>query len=159
MDGGAEALVRDEARLTRHEMVERVEQAQDFSKDLDTGIRQWLQFRKGHLAEAAALLPKASGLVAPTAPMLARVRRSEYLKALTGFRNALPLAQLGRSGEARQAYAEGLKNLGPSASVEQPRDLGESYARWYLAEAHRREAEELFKAKGIAIPDGALPSK
>jgi hypothetical protein len=50
---------------------------------------------------------------------------------------------LDRSDEARQAYAEGLRDLGPSASAEKPRDLGESYARWYLAEAHRREAEEL----------------
>jgi hypothetical protein len=73
--------------------------------------------------------------------------------ACVGFRSALALASLGRSDEARRAYAEGLKNLGPAPSAEKPRDLGESYARWYLAEAHRREAEQLFKAKGIAIPE------
>ena len=84
--------------------------------------------------------------------MLARIRRSEYLKALIGFRGALPLGRLGRSDDARLAYAEGVRNLGPVVSAEQPRDLGESYARWYLAEAHRREAEQVFKAKGIAIP-------
>ncbi len=141
------------------EIVERVELAGDFSKDLDTGIREWLQFRKGDLTEAGALWSKASGSPAPTPPVSWRVRTSEYVKALIGFRSALPFAQLGRAEEARQAYAQGMKNLGPAASVEKPRDLGESYARWYLAEAHRREAEQLFKAKGIAIPDSALPAK
>jgi len=52
-----------------------------------------------------------------------------------------------------------VKDLGPAATLEKPRDLGESYARWYLAEAHRREAEQLFKAKGIAVPDSPLPAK
>ena len=78
---------------------------------------------------------------------------------MSAFRSALPFAQLGRSEEARKAYAEGLKNLGPESSEQMPRDLGESYARWYLAEAHRREAEQLFNAKGIALPDSAPPSK
>ncbi len=142
------------------DLVERVDQAQDFSKDLDTGIREWLKFRQGQSAEAATLWTKAPGSLAPTAPMLARVRRSEYLKALVGFRSALGLARLGRPEEAGQAYAEGVKVLGPAASVENPRDLGESYARWYLAQAHRREAEQLFRAKGIAIPDakGSVPA-
>jgi len=61
------------------------------------------------------------------------------------------LARLNRSDEARQAYAEAVKNLSSAASAEKPRDLGESYARWYLAEAHRCEAAELFKTKGIAL--------
>jgi len=154
------AAPRDEVMIqVASDMVERVDQAQLFSKDLATNIREWLQFRKGHLAEAATPWLEASGSSASPAPMLTRARRSEYLKALVGFRSALPLVQLGRSNEARQAYAEGMKNLGRAASVENPRDLGESYARWYLAEAHRREAEQAFKAKGIDIPDGALPSK
>jgi hypothetical protein len=49
--------------------------------------------------------------------------------------------------------------LAPAASADKPRDRGESYARWYLAEAHRREAEHVFKAKGIAVPDWELPAK
>jgi len=66
---------------------------------------------------------------------------------------------LGRTNEARQAYSEAAKIHGPAASAGKPRDLGESYARWYLAEAHRREAEQLFKAKGIALFSGAPNSK
>jgi len=141
-----------------NELMDRVEEAGDFSKDVETGIREWLQFRNGNLAEASALWQKASGPPA-TPTLVARARRFEHAKAVIGFRSAVPFAQLGRSDEARKAYAEGLKNLGPTPSAEKPRDLGESYARWYLAEAHRREAEQLFKARGIAIPDGALPSK
>jgi tRNA A-37 threonylcarbamoyl transferase component Bud32/tetratricopeptide (TPR) repeat protein len=132
-----------------HELIARVEEAGDFSKDVETGIRAWLQFRKGNLPQAAALWQAASPPSTPT--LFTRARKFEYAKAVVGLRSALPFAQLGRSDEARQAYAEGLKDLGPAPSEQKPRDLGESYARWYLAEAHRREAEQLFKVKGISI--------
>jgi hypothetical protein len=45
-----------------------------------------------------------------------------------------------------------MKSLGPPPTPETPRDLGESCARWYLAEAHRREAEQVLKTQGIALP-------
>jgi serine/threonine protein kinase len=141
------------------DLVGRVEQARDFSREWGVGIREWLEFRKGQPAGAAALWPKASALPAPTALIVARVRKSDYLEALIGFRSALPLALLGHSAEARQAYAAGLKNLGPAPSPQRPRDLGASYARWYLAEAHRREAEQVLKAKGIALPGSESQSK
>src|SRR5439155_16673009 len=105
-----------------NELIDRVEEAGDFSKDVETGIREWLQFRNGNLAEAAALWQKASGSPASTPTLIARARKFEYAKAVIGFRSALPFAQLGRSDEARQAYAEGLKNLGPAPSAEKPRD-------------------------------------
>jgi hypothetical protein len=63
----------------------------------------------------------------------------------------------GRADEARQAYADGLKHLGPAPSQENPRDLGQSYERWYLAEAHRREAAQVLKAKGVALPGAESP--
>jgi tetratricopeptide (TPR) repeat protein len=137
------------------EIVDRVERSGDFLKDLDTGIREWLHFRKGDLTAAGGLWSRASGSAAPTLPISWRARTSEYVKALIGFRSALPLARLGRSDEALQAYAVAVKNLGSAASAEKPRDLGESWARWYLAEAHRRETEQFFNSKGIALPGGA----
>jgi eukaryotic-like serine/threonine-protein kinase len=142
------------------DLLERVGQAEDFLKDKEVSSRELLQFRKGHLVEAAALWPKRSELATRGTSMPARFGRFEYRKALIAFRSALPLARLGRFEEARLAYAEGMKDLGPAPSEEKPRDLGGvggSYARWYCAEAHRREIEQLFKAKGIAIPEGALP--
>src|SRR5947207_3969759 len=102
-----------------NELFDRVEEAGDFSKDVETGVREWLQFRNGNVAEAATLWPKASG--APATPtLIARARRFEYAKAVIGFRSALPLAQSGRTNEARQAYAEAAKILGRATSVEKP---------------------------------------
>ena len=69
------------------------------------------------------------------------------------------MAQQSRADEARRAYADGLKHLGPYPTEEMPRDLGEGYQRWYLAEAHRCEAEQALKAKGIALNIGEAPSE
>jgi hypothetical protein len=141
------------------DLVGRVEKARDFSKEWGVAVREWLEFRKGNPDAAAALWPKVARMPAPTAAIVARVRKSDYLAALIGFKMALPLCQLDRAEEARQAYAEGIKNLGPAPSTAQPRDLGESYARWYLAEAHRREAEQALKAKGFWPTSGKAQAK
>ena len=121
------------------------------------GTREWLRLREGQPAEAAELWVKVATLPPPTAPILARVRKVDYLGAVIGFRSALALARIGRRDDARRAYADGKQRLGPFPTAEEPRDLGEAYAHWYLAEAHRREAEEALKE--IALPGGAAPSK
>lgn len=140
------------------DLAQRVERAPDFcSRESVAGARAWLMLRKGHLAEAAAPSPSVSEPPLPTTPIVARLRKADRLGAIVGFRRAIALGQLGLSDEARQAFAEGMKNLGPASLRDEPRDLGESYARWYLAKAHRREAEQVFKAKAITIPDE--PSK
>jgi len=143
------------------ELLDRLGEIKDFPKDKEVSSRELMQFRKGQLVEAAALWAKRSELAAPGTPRPTRRTGSDSFKAaFIGFRSALPLARLDRLEEARLAYAEGMKDLGPAPSAEKPRDLGGvggGYARWYLAEAHRREVEQLFKAKGIAIPERALP--
>jgi hypothetical protein len=141
------------------DLVGRVEQARDFSKEWSVGAREWLEFRKGNPDDAAALWPKVSRMPVPTAPIVARIRKSDYLPALIAFKSALSLCQLVRSEEARQAYAEGIKNLGPAPSAAKPRDLGDGYTRWYLAEAHRREAEQALKAKGFWLESGKAQAK
>jgi serine/threonine protein kinase len=141
------------------DLVGRVEKARDFSKEWGVALREWLEFRKGNPDDAAALLPKLAKMPVPTAPIVARIRKSDYLSALIAFKNALPLCHLGRSEEARQAYAEGIKNLGPAPSADQPRDLGDGYTRWYLAEACRREAEQALKAKGFWQNNGQRGAK
>jgi hypothetical protein len=134
------------------ELVQRVEQARDFSREWAVGIHDWLEFRQGRLAGAAALWPKSATLPTPTSPIVARISKSDFRHSFIAFRSALPLAQLGRADEARRAYADGLKHHGPFPTPEKLRDLEEGYQRWYLAEAHRREAEQALKAKGIAVP-------
>jgi hypothetical protein len=140
-------------------MVGRVEQSRDFAKEWGLGIREWLEFRKGNPYGAAALRLKLAGMPAPTTPIVARIRKSDYLKALIAFKSALALAQLDRANDARQAYAEGTKSLGTAPSAAEPRDLGESSARWYLAEALRREAEHMLKAKGYWLESSARQGK
>jgi hypothetical protein len=88
----------------------------------------------------------------PASPIVARISKSDYRRTLIAFRSALALAQLGRADEARTAYADGIKHHGLSPTPKELRDLGGGYQRWYLAEAHRREAEQVLKAKGIAVP-------
>src|SRR5262249_40524017 len=135
------------------DLVGRVEQARDFSKEWGVGAREWLEFRQGRFDRAAALWPKACAPPKPASPIVARISKSDYRRALIAFRGALSLARLGRADEARQAYADGIKHLGRAPTAEQPRDLGKNYVRWYLADAHRREAEQALKANGIAIPE------
>jgi len=134
------------------DLVGRVEQARDFSKEWGVGAREWLEFRQGRFDRAAALWPKACAPPKPASPIVARISKSDYRRALMAFRGALSLARLDRADEARQAYADGIKHLGRAPTAEQPRDLGKNYVRWYLADAHRREAEQALKANGIAIP-------
>jgi serine/threonine protein kinase/tetratricopeptide (TPR) repeat protein len=134
------------------DLVGRVEQARDFSREWGVGTREWLKYRQGRFAEAAALWPKASALPTPSSPILARISKADHRLALIAFRGALPLAQLGRADEARQAYADGIKHLEPAPTPENPRDLGKLYERWYLAEVHRREAEQALRSKGITLP-------
>src|SRR5262249_27974687 len=108
------------------ELVQRAEQPRDFSKGSAAGTRAWLFFRIGRLTEAAALLPKETELPVPATPIAGRLRKAAYVAAILSFRSAIAFGQLGRSDEARMAYAEGMKNLGPVPTRAQPRDLGDS---------------------------------
>ena len=134
------------------ELIERVEKAPDFSKDWGKNMRKWLEFRKGQPEDLAALWSNRSNSTPSTAPIVARVSKSDYGVAIDGFRSALALASFDRFDDAQEAYAEAMKDFGPAASADQRRDLRESYARWYLAKAHRREVEQMFADKGIPIP-------
>ena len=89
-------------------------------------------------------------------PIIPRVTKTDYRSALLAFRDALVFAQLDRAEEASQAYADGMKDLGPAPSDEHSRDLGDEFARWYLAEAHRREAKHLLQAQGILASEERL---
>ena len=82
-------------------------------------------------------------------PIIPRVTKTDYRSALFAFRDALVFARLDRAEEASQAYAVGMKDLGPAPSDEHSRDLGDEFARWYLAEAQRREAKHLLQGKAF----------
>jgi hypothetical protein len=108
------------------DLVGRVEQARDFSKEWGVAVREWLEFRKGKPDAAAALWPKVVRMPAPTAPIVARVRKSDYLPALIGFKIALPLCQLDRPRRLARPMRKG------SEILDQPRQqLG--LATWETA--------------------------
>jgi serine/threonine protein kinase/tetratricopeptide (TPR) repeat protein len=130
------------------DLVRRAERARDFSKDSAVEIRQWFEFRAGNRIDFAALDKAPASSVSMT-PILARISKSDYSLAIAAFRRAIAHAQAGRPDEAAREYSEGMKYRGALGSAENPRDLGDDYVGWYLAEAHRREAEQSFAAKGI----------
>lgn len=138
--------------VTRN-LAQRIAQGRDFSKEFEVAIKGWLLCRNGNPAEAAVLLSLASEKPVSTEPIAARYGKSTFMRATLRFRSAIALGQLGRSEPARQAYAKGMQDLGPTPSETTPRDLGETYMFWYLAEAHRREAEQVFQSQGIPIPE------
>ena len=125
-----------------------------FLRERQARLRQGIA-EKGKQAEtvrADAMAEFMRELLSSTAPELLRQGHQRPVRDL--LKAADQLASTGLSN----APAAELQLRDLMASAEKPRDLGESYARWYLAEAHRREAEQVFKAKGIAIPD-RLPAK
>jgi tRNA A-37 threonylcarbamoyl transferase component Bud32 len=133
------------------DLVRRTEQARDFSKDAAAEVRDWFEYRAGNRADAATPLSKSSALPISTMPIAARIQKSDYARAIAGFRSAIAFAALGRADDARRYYAAGMASRGPTPSAVKPRDLGDHYVSWYLAEAHRREADQVFAAKGIVI--------
>jgi tRNA A-37 threonylcarbamoyl transferase component Bud32 len=133
------------------DLVRRSEQARDFSKDATAEVREWFEYRAGNRADSKAPLSKTSDLPVSTMPIVARIQNSDYARAIAGFRSAIAFAHAGQADDARGAYAAGMKSRGATPSADKPRDLGDHYVSWYLAEAHRREAEQVFAAKGIAI--------
>jgi hypothetical protein len=133
------------------DLVRRSEQARDFSKDATAEVREWFDYRAGNRTVSKAPLTKSSDLPVSTMPIVARIQNSEYARAIAGFRSAIAFAHSGQADEARRAYDAGMTSRGPTPSPDKPRDLGDHYVSWYLAEAHRREAEHVFAANGIAI--------
>jgi tRNA A-37 threonylcarbamoyl transferase component Bud32 len=133
------------------ELVRRAEQGRDFSKDAAVEMREWFDYRAGTRTDSATSLRKSSDLPVSTTPIVARIQKSDYAQTITEFRSAIAFAQSGRAEEARRAYAAGIASRGEPPSPEKPRDLGDHYVSWYLAETHRREATQVFATNGIAI--------
>src|SRR5262249_55676221 len=67
------------------DLVGRVEQARDFSKEWGVGAREWLEYRQGRFARAATLWPKASAPPTSASPIVARISKSDYRRALIAF--------------------------------------------------------------------------
>ena len=113
-------------------------------------MRAWLEYRNGHFQEAHAALDHAATIPFNT-PYYGRILK--YLIHADHFLRAILLAKSGRSGEAQAAFAKAAQLMGPAPSPTNPRDLGDQFQTWYQAVAARREAEQVFRLTGIAIPE------
>ena len=69
------------------------------------------------------------------------------------FIRALLSAELGRTEEARRDFAQARAQLKLALGDKPGHDRGENWPRTYQAESWQREAEALFQAKGIPLPE------
>jgi hypothetical protein len=74
-------------------------------------------------------------------------------RAAASFFRATLCAELGRTEEARNNFAQGQEDLKRASAVRTILDPGEHWTELYLGEIRRREAEVAFKAKGITITE------
>ena len=66
---------------------------------------------------------------------------------------ALLDAELGRAEEARRDFAQARTQLKLALGDKPSHDRGPNWAFTYQAETRQREAEALFQAKGIPLPE------
>ena len=62
-------------------------------------------------------------------------------------------AELGHAEEARRDFAHARAQLKLALGDKPSHDRGESWVNTYQAESRQREAEALFQAKGIPLPE------
>ena len=116
-------------------------------------MRAWLEYRRGRYQEAHAALDKAAK--APLEKSIGGREFKHFLKCYIDadhFLRAMLFAREGRIIEAQAEFTEAQKLIGPDPTAANPRDLGDGFAAWYQAAAARREAEQVFREKGIPIP-------
>jgi hypothetical protein len=78
---------------------------------------------------------------------------SPALQAKRSFVRALLCAELGRADEARRDFTKGRANLKLALGDKPGHDRGGLWWASYDAESRQREAEAVFKAKGIPLPE------
>ena len=75
------------------------------------------------------------------------------LVQLDALRGAMLGAELGRTDEARRDFAQAREQLKLALGDKPSRDLGPNWPRTYRGKVMRREAEGLFKVRGIPLPE------
>jgi hypothetical protein len=135
-------------------MVERLAGAQDWSQEFASWMESILALRERRPAEALVLLDKFLG---GAQGGIGRVSSdsSPAWQASHSFVRALLCAELGRADEARRDFTKGRAALKLALGDKPGHDRGEGF-RWrgsYDAESWKREAEAVFKAKGISLPE------
>jgi len=131
------------------ELVKRTEESSGIAVLWAPHMRAWLEYRLGRFQEAHAALDRAAKVPLMT-PHYGRrfkpfIHADHYLRAIL-------LAKTGQVAEAKRSFATARRLIGDDPSPTKPRDLGDQFAPWYQAAAARREAEQVFRERGIALP-------
>lgn len=133
-------------------MVERIVGAQDTSQAFAALYESRLALREHRYAEALVLLDKFLG-EAPNGFARAISDSSPAIQPGHRFTRARLCAELGRMEEARQEFARGRAELKRALGEDAGHDRGDNWQFSYRAESWRREAEAVFKAKRVPLPD------
>jgi hypothetical protein len=150
---GLLAGLTDETTLSvARALVARITVTQNTRKEFVRLYESWLAYREHRPAEALALLDKYL-----SEPQVGMIRSwadsSPATRAQNSFFRALLCAELGRAEEARLDYAKGRADLKLALGDKPGHDRGTSWQETYRAESWQREAEAVFKAKGISLPE------
>jgi serine/threonine protein kinase/tetratricopeptide (TPR) repeat protein len=116
-------------------------------------INAFLAYREHRYPEALVLLDRF--LATPDSrPGSQRFgAREPGQQASSLFIRALLVAELGRAEEARRDFAHARAQLKLALGDKPGHDRGENWLNTYQAENSQREAEVLFQAKGIPLPE------
>ncbi len=133
-------------------MVERMAGAQDWSQEFASLHESLLALREHRYAEALVLLDKYLG-AAPVGVGRVNADASPANKAKDMMIRALLCAELGRADKARRDFAQGRAGLKLVLGVKPGHDRGANWQESYRTESWQREAEAVFKAKGISLPE------
>lgn len=132
-------------------MVERLNRAQNQSKDIIDWLRALAAYREHMYQEGLDFLDRFRN--ASLGSLSTLVRERPHNQAHIAFLRAMLGAELGRTDDAGRDFTEGRKQQQLARGDKRVQDRGERWWETYGTEIVRREAEALFKAKGIPLPE------
>lgn len=142
----------DEMTLSiARKLVERLQDAQDWSRDFVTIAEAKLAFREKRFNDALKLSDKFLEETQGSQIRLWDVNRP-YIQAAYMFMRASIFAELQRNEKAQKNYVLGVESFNQKIKGKVGFDRGKDWVFSYYAEARQTEAEDIFKRKGIAIP-------
>jgi len=139
-------------------LIDRADDGSIFIKLQINSVSAVLAYREHRYTEALVLLDRFLG--APSSRPGSRVTLTDPAQqAGSRFIRAMLCAELGRTEEARRDFAQARSQLKLAVGDNPGHDRGgegpwvKPWAKSYQAESRQREAEALFKAKGIPLPE------
>ncbi len=115
------------------------------------GSNAILAYREHRYPEALGLLDRFLNM--PGSRPGSRTATDPDQQACSLFIRAMVDAELGRAEEARRDFVHARNQLQLAVGDKPGHDRGEFWNRTYQAETSQREAEALFQAKGIPLPE------